>query len=101
MGLAHFNNRMNQIETRIAELVNWVRVDGAYCCRLQSVRDMVEKPATVLVMMRCQYQDASFEVHYGSARGEAPEEDDAILKRRIALGIVKIFARTKMNERLT
>ena len=83
------DNDMNQIEARIARLVHVVRTEGAYCCILESVIEMDEKPTTVRVTMRCKYHHTySFEVHHGGVGREIEEEHDSVLMQRIALGII-------------
>ncbi|SRR5216683_5287095 len=81
---------MNHIEARITELVERVLAEAAYCCGLQSVSDIAEKPLTVLVTMSCQHHNTySFEVHFGGFGGEPEEKDDSVLMRRIAGEIVR------------
>ncbi len=80
---------MNQIEARITDLVRWVRAEGAYCCKLDNVKDLAAKPRAVRVTMRCQHHDIySFEVHYDIPANEPDEDENSHLMRQIALGIV-------------
>ena len=89
MTRTHPDNGMNQIEARIAKLVQLIRTQGAYCCGLESVMEMAERPTTVRVTMRCKYHHTySFEVHHGGPGRETEEEDDSVLIQRIALGII-------------
>ena len=81
---------MNLIEARIIELTKWILAVGAYCCRLDSVKDMTEKPMTVLVSLCCPHHGTySFEVPYGDERKNCVEKDDSILRRLIASEIVE------------
>ena len=87
---------MNSIETRIAELVTGVLAEGAYCCKLESVSEGAEKPATVLVTMSCQHHNTySFEVHYG---GPMTEPEETVLMRRIACEIVRHISQAPSQQ---
>jgi hypothetical protein len=80
---------MNLRESKVADLVHWVRAEGAYCCGLDNVTDLAEKPAAIRVTMRCRYHDTySFEVCYGSPESQTKDDEDSYLMRSIALGIV-------------
>jgi hypothetical protein len=79
---------MTKIEDRMSTLAARVKSECAYCCNLESVRDIATKPGTALVTMRCRHHNTyRFEVYYGG--NDQPEErDDSVLMRRIARGIV-------------
>jgi hypothetical protein len=56
---------LNEIEEKMIALVKRVRVEGAYCCRVVSVIDLIDRPMTVRVRMSCRrHDDYSFDVEY-------------------------------------
>ena len=90
---------MSLIEARIIELTKSIQAVGAYCCRLESVKDMAEKPMTVLVTMRCQHHKTySFEIPYSGSQKNSVEKDDSVLRRRIAGGIVEHITQAPIIE---
>lgn len=86
--LLSVSSGMSQIETKMAELVNRVVAEGAYCCRLASVKALAEKPASVLVTMQCQrHKTYNFEVA-SRVKGQLSEEQrDSSLMKQIANAI--------------
>ena len=86
---------MKQIESRITGLVKWVLSQGAYCCKLEGVSDLTGTPATAQVTMRCSYHSTySFDVNYAIQGRELKEEDDSVILRQIAFGIVQNISKS-------
>jgi hypothetical protein len=80
---------VSKIEQRIIELVNQIKADGAYCCSLNEVRDMVEETNTVQIEMSCPlHRSYSFEIQYFKPVSATESLHDSDLRRRIALGFV-------------
>lgn len=91
---------MNQIETRIAKLVKVVRAEGAYCCRLNGVMDLAEKPTTVRITMRCVYHGSyTFEVEYTDFSTKTQEQEDLNLMRQISSGISQNIRKSDNRQR--
>lgn len=89
---------MKLIEARMIELAGQVQADCAYCCTVGSIKDMGEKPMTVLVTMRCHHHNTySFEVNYCRVDVETEERRDAVLMGRIARGIVEAHTASSNN----
>ena len=92
---------MSQVQQKVRELVNKIIADGAYCCSLNEVKDMVAEANTVLIMMSCPlHKTYSFEVHYVEPVISTEPLQDTELIRRIALGIVTNIARNPGRETL-
>lgn len=79
---------MSQIESHITDLVNRVVDEGAYCCKLASVKTLAGRPMTVLVTMQCHRHNIySFEVGSRGKEKESKEQRDSILMKQIANAI--------------
>jgi hypothetical protein len=87
-GLWHYTCgfiNVNYIETKIIDIGKWFRAVDMYCCTLESVVDLTQRPMTALVAIRCQYHnDYSFEIVYGQSH----DLEDSALIEQIASGIV-------------
>lgn len=81
---------VNYIETKIIDIGEWFRTVDIYCCRLESVVDLGERPLTALVAMSCRYHnDYSFEIVYGQSN----DLEDSALIEQIAAGIERIVSK--------
>jgi len=82
---------VRKIEESISELVNRISAEGAYCCRLNEVRQM-EKGNAVHHGMHCeQHKGLNFMVPYLEPVNTTGKVQKFDLIRRIAFGIVNVI----------